>query len=209
MCSIGSAIAGGLGVGKAAIDTKRAMAEQEAAYQQNLAKYNEAVAQRDIAIAQTRDEAEIRSKEAVLQYMQLDQAQQEASESAAVEKGQIAIEAAKARSLAKLGALESGVSGNSVDRIMNDIGVQRMTQTGIVEQSRANQVLQAQTEKEAVTLRAHTSPVYSYIGDAPVKGRSGLTIASGLISAGASSVEAIRNYAPRTSSQYKFLMGKG
>jgi hypothetical protein len=151
MCNAAAATTSALSIAGGITSARANIAQQEAAYQKDLL-------QNQMAIMQTNIEAQMRGMEAVQNYTQLQIAQQEANESSSVEKGQIARDAAQARSLAKVMAGESGATGNSQERILRTIAGNKALALQSVEMTRSSAVGQIQAEKRATMLSAQVAP---------------------------------------------------
>lgn len=165
------------------------LSQQNQAVAASAAQYREHMAQNEIARRQLDNEVKMRNAEAILNYQQLQLAEQEANASATQQKMEIAREMQKAKALTRLASLESGVSGNSVDRLDVDMGFTQGQKNAVVETNRVSQIDQLEAEKLATQMKAQVQPLYTYDGEKPKVGLSGFLGAAlsglgGYVSAG-------------------------
>ena len=179
------------------------LAQSEAAYNQELAAYQRALVNWEIDKKMMQDRQDLLTANAILQLQQLQNAQQEVNDAAVEQKSEIARELMRAKEMAKLSAGEANISGNSVDRIMSDLGFTEQSKLAAVEATRQNQVTQLQTEKMGAKQSAMMAPIYSAIGPPPERDSGFSSSPSAALSglgafAGTAKTGATTGCAPRT-----------
>lgn len=164
-----------LGVLGAVSGIGSSLAQSNATYQQQLAAYQREQLQNEILKKQTDDEARMRRAEAILNYQQLDTAQQETNETAANDAFNVRREMARTRALQTVASAGAGVTGNTVARLERALDVEQTFALNDIETNRVSAINQLQTQKIGVQLGAQVNPVYLAISDAP-KRFSGSTL---------------------------------
>lgn len=159
--SAGVAITQGLlGFGNSMTAQNQTIASQQAYAVQKQTEW-------EIAKRMADDEARMRVAAGIINMNQLDVRQREINEAAAEDKREIDTAAMRAKASAELMAGESGVAGNSVQRLLNSIESEATQRKNNVEASRSNQVAAAQLDKHAVKQSATMRPLYGVVPETP------------------------------------------
>lgn len=120
----------------------------------------------DVAKRKADDEARMRQAAGIINMQQLEARQMEINEAAAAEKSDIQIAAMKAKAATELSAAESGVSGKSLDRLLNSVAAEESRRIGNVEATRENQISAAQMDKIATRQASKSQPLYGILPSA-------------------------------------------
>lgn len=182
MCSVGGLLQGALGFTNNIAAQNQALAsQQEYAFKKRT--------EWEVAKRQADEEAKMRAAAGIINMNQLNVRQQEINEAAAENKTEVDIAAMRAKASAALEAGESGVTGNTVQRLLNSIESEATRRKNNFEATRSNQVSAAQLEKHAVKQSATMQPLLGVIPEVPSGSPNYLSAALSGLGKGAASYD--------------------
>lgn len=161
MCSVGAVAPLAMNMFGAMSQSRQQAQQSEYVYQQQLAAYQRDQMNWEITKRKADDELTARREQAHFQMQQLQHAQVEVNDAAAVEAFEAVRDMQKAKAMTMLTAVEAGAGGRTAEKLQRAVAFEQTNALNNIEQNRSNQINDLQLQKLSVVQSQKVAPLYS------------------------------------------------